>query len=1716
MPIQRRRSAVVLIPLGGAATSRSRSTTARIALVLAWAIAVAAADDFTPVLANADLDPSAFAEWMDGAETAIGPDRRREGPAWVTWTRDGQAGWYGQEFGDSTKPGPRHLRIGFARTVPVGTILAAAERLSVLKPDAAYPGDLGDDAQWIPAQRVGREALIATADGGECATWILPPGTTTRALRVTHVAQQNDRRYNGWIGAVRLMAGRYDNIAIQATVTASANSEAATKVIDGRDNGAFDGWDNGDQGQELPISPEDPAWVMLSWKEPRTIAGVCLVNAGAGAAEVQYCTASADRHPTLADDEDWTTAVAATPVDPLYPRALPLCPLPFAKAVTTRGVRVRFVTPFDDANCHGHIAGKAAHGRRMWLSEVMALTPLGDAPVTAPVAARRDDDHPPIPIRFHLAKPGLVTLVIEDADGNRVRNLVSETRFPAGDNTAWWDGLDDRDRDYEAAAHHTYRIPGKLVAPATYRVRGLVRDDLSLTYEFSFYTHGTPAWDTADGSGGWLANHTPPQSCAFVPGAMTSDGKDIMLLGSPITEGGSGLAWVDLDGRKRNGRGWIGGNWTGAAHLAVDRGAKRVSTFYAYAAAAAEGELRLTGLKHDGDAPVLKWRFPDPTTCDCAGVAVHDGLLATTLPKLGTVMFVDVASGRLLGQVPCADPRGVAFDAQGRLWVLSGTRLMRATLPNDLAAHFGGVELDRASWSVEASTGDATLAIDGKDDTRWDTTRPQQPDDWFQIDLGKRQRIGRISLEARRSAGDFPRLLDIQVSDDGADWGKSMVSLTGVAGDNDVTLPPTTTRYIRLVSTGSDPGAWWSTHEIRVFAPATGLTDLAAKPVVAKLEDPIGICIDGDLVYVSDRGASHQVKVFGADGAPKRVIGKPGKPAVGPYDRQHLNTPAGMAVDSRGRLWVAEYDNQPKRISVWKADGSLDQEYFGPARYGCGGTIDPADKSRLFFEGMEFALDWKKGTDRVKDIIWRGGLDVGGQPERMEHVGGYDYLTSTYTSNPTGAAGVVGIWALAKGVATPIASAGRAQWWPPLADRFAKLGAWSVRWTGTVVPTVDGETTFHTVSDDGVRLWVDGKPLIDNWTGHGPVEDAGTIALKAGKPVAIRLEWFQGAGGATIRLLWSAAGLAKAVIPTAQLIPEGAKAPGGLRGEYHNGNNLDQPKFTRTDATIDVEYGNGAVIEIPGSEAASAAFRARLPEGAVFERDALLYAWSDRDHDGAVDADEVTFQRDEVGGVTVQPDLSLATSTGLVVMPSGFDATGLPLYDAASGTAVVPGGRVPNTSGGGNTLVCADGWTVLTIPPEPFPQQSSMSGAKDGAVKWTYPSLWPGLHPSHSSPVADRPGMLIGTTRVIGPAFQPTGSDAGWCWAINGNHGCVYVFTSDGLFVATLFRDSRQASGWAMPTAQRGMHLEETTLQQENFWPSLTQCADGGIYLVSGSSIVAVGGLDTITRIPASDLAVSADQLAAAATLTLDREAERQREQGSGTLKVALLAEAPTVDGALDEWTATDWATIDRRTVTVGDWGSRLDQVTGAVAISGDRLYAAFRNADGNLLRNAGTTWQTLFKSGGCLDLMIGADPSADSDRREPVAGDCRLLVSRVEGQLVAVLYRPHVPGHAGERFTFTSPVSSVAMDGVERVDDQIRLADKDGDYELSVPLALLGLEPANDQAIKADIGILRGNGFQTMQRCYWANKATSMTADVPSEARLTPMLWGRWTFVDR
>lgn len=93
----------------------------------------------------------------------------------------------------------------------------------------------------------------------------------------------------------------------------------------------------------------------------------------------------------------------------------------------------------------------------------------------------------------------------------------------------------------------------------------------------------------------------------------------------------------------------------------------------------------------------------------------------------------------------------------------------------------------------------------------------------------------------------------------------------------------------------------------------------------------------------------------------------------------------------------------------------------------------------------------------------------------------------------------------------------------------------SVRWTGQVQTPTSGTYTFFTQADDGIRLWVNGQQIINNWTNRSVTENSGTIALTAGQNYDIRVEYYDNTGAAVSRLLWSGPGVTKQIIPQSQL-----------------------------------------------------------------------------------------------------------------------------------------------------------------------------------------------------------------------------------------------------------------------------------------------------------------------------------------------------------------------------------------------------------------------------------------------------------------------------------------------------------------------------------------------------------------------------------------------------
>jgi autotransporter-associated beta strand protein len=93
-------------------------------------------------------------------------------------------------------------------------------------------------------------------------------------------------------------------------------------------------------------------------------------------------------------------------------------------------------------------------------------------------------------------------------------------------------------------------------------------------------------------------------------------------------------------------------------------------------------------------------------------------------------------------------------------------------------------------------------------------------------------------------------------------------------------------------------------------------------------------------------------------------------------------------------------------------------------------------------------------------------------------------------------------------------------------------------WTGSVQAQYNETYTFTTIADDGVRLWVNGQLLVDDWNEHSsPATNSGSITLNAQQLYNIQLDYFQANSNAVVQLLWSSPSTAQAIVPQTQLYP---------------------------------------------------------------------------------------------------------------------------------------------------------------------------------------------------------------------------------------------------------------------------------------------------------------------------------------------------------------------------------------------------------------------------------------------------------------------------------------------------------------------------------------------------------------------------------------------------
>ena len=123
----------------------------------------------------------------------------------------------------------------------------------------------------------------------------------------------------------------------------------------------------------------------------------------------------------------------------------------------------------------------------------------------------------------------------------------------------------------------------------------------------------------------------------------------------------------------------------------------------------------------------------------------------------------------------------------------------------------------------------------------------------------------------------------------------------------------------------------------------------------------------------------------------------------------------------------------------------------------------------------------------------------------------------------------------------------------------------TAEWNGFIQARYSEPYTFEVQADDGARVWIDGKQIINKWkkesdSAEGNVmgnitgrQTSGTIELKAGRKYPIKIAYYENKKNAMMRLSWFSESQKKQIIPQSQFFSQRDKKSGdGLKGVYQS------------------------------------------------------------------------------------------------------------------------------------------------------------------------------------------------------------------------------------------------------------------------------------------------------------------------------------------------------------------------------------------------------------------------------------------------------------------------------------------------------------------------------------------------------------------------------------
>ncbi len=132
---------------------------------------------------------------------------------------------------------------------------------------------------------------------------------------------------------------------------------------------------------------------------------------------------------------------------------------------------------------------------------------------------------------------------------------------------------------------------------------------------------------------------------------------------------------------------------------------------------------------------------------------------------------------------------------------------------------------------------------------------------------------------------------------------------------------------------------------------------------------------------------------------------------------------------------------------------------------------------------------------------------------------------------------------------------------------------YAVRWVGSVQPQFTEPYTFITTADDGVRLYVNGQLLINDWVNQTATSESNTITLTAQQLYNIELDYYyQNDNGGQVALAWSSPSTSQAIIPQSQLYPYTNPPPTVILSSPPNGSTYTAIASVSIGAMADSPY----------------------------------------------------------------------------------------------------------------------------------------------------------------------------------------------------------------------------------------------------------------------------------------------------------------------------------------------------------------------------------------------------------------------------------------------------------------------------------------------------------------------------------------------------------------